>query len=319
MHKRKTTALPQWGQWTAGIAMMTVAVSAGCLSLAMNISHGLDTGLISAATYGVADVGKILIPIVAVTVGWNLHLRATVIACAAMSVWCMAQYNADTFGRFFAQAEAVTERRDGAREDMARARRDLAAITETAAADVLMRLADEAGARAKREEARGGCRAKCEEAKRDEAQYLARHALAKRRDELTTLLAEAKAEAASAPVEISGLAATLAAASGGSKTSIARILNALEIIAKIVLVEMLVYLSMPAARLLGQAMRAGRPKKEAPAAAPQPEPKPKKTLKPRGTRRRLKAQRQRALPAPWTVAGEVSAPVNDNRPTAPVA
>ena len=91
--------MPRWGKWVAGVTLIGVAVAAGITSLVINVAHGWESGLATAITFGLADVGKIVIPMVAVAIGWSMQMRWTLVACAIVSLFCASGYYLDRSGQ----------------------------------------------------------------------------------------------------------------------------------------------------------------------------------------------------------------------------
>lgn len=84
----KSKTLPRWAQWLAGLALLITALTAGGLSLAVNVIAGLGISLAVAIAYGLADCGKLLLPIVCQAVGWHAHTRLAYIVVSVVSVLC---------------------------------------------------------------------------------------------------------------------------------------------------------------------------------------------------------------------------------------
>jgi hypothetical protein len=138
--------LPKIAQWSAGLALLAVALTAGALSLAMNIAAGLAIGATVAIAFGLSDVAKILIPVTCQAIGWNLHLKTVYAVAAIVSVVCAGLYLADQFGENIAAKEnaaTITANTDQQIEDL---RASIATARKMAD--------DEAG--------RGGCGPKCQ-------------------------------------------------------------------------------------------------------------------------------------------------------------
>lgn len=87
-----------------------------------------------------------------------------------------------------AKRDDAAMQRSLTRGELERAQRDLAAITETAPAESLKKLAGEAWDAAKREEERKGCKTLCEQRKKEAAGYEERLGQAVRRDELKAVV-----------------------------------------------------------------------------------------------------------------------------------
>lgn len=254
------STLPRWGQLAAGAVMLGAAVAAGAVSMWLNVSHGNETNSATAVTFGLADVGKIVIPIVAAAIGWTMQTRLTLIACAAVSLMCAASYYADTAGRTLLAREGAATAYQGALADIARTRAELSAITETGTVASLEAAARLASDRAIAEGASGGCARRCLDAQESAAKLTERAGIAARRDTLTVELSKAKADAAATvPAEASGLATLAALATGTAPADAARWINAGKAGLSIVLLEALVFLSVPGAALLARAAPRDRP------------------------------------------------------------
>src|SRR5262245_26961110 len=93
--KHNPKPLPRWGQWATGGVMLAASLTAGGTGLVLNVSYGLETGLAAGLIYGLADFGKIIIPVVAAAIGWSRHLRITAAVCVAVSLWCATNYYLD--------------------------------------------------------------------------------------------------------------------------------------------------------------------------------------------------------------------------------
>lgn len=252
MSRRKS--LPLWGQWAAGLVLMSTAVSAGALSLAVNITYGLGAGLAAAIAYGLSDAAKLSLPVVAAGIGWSRQMRLAAIAAAVVSIWCAANYFADTEGaRLLAARHGETVYADQARQ----------------IAELEARLAA-AQAAAEDERKSGGCGRRCK-AHLDHARLISAE------------LSAARARRAQMhPVEASGLAAMLAAATGWPKQRLSRLIVTTRALAALLLVELLAHLGGAAAKMLGAAITA-----TAKARAAKPRAKPKREVKPKQAKPRL--------------------------------
>ena len=226
MHTDLTLA--RWAHYAAGGVMMAVAVIAGGLSLTLNVAHGLETGLAAGIAFGLADIGKIVIPIVAGAIGWSRQMRLTAAICVAVSLWCAINYYADRKGReLLAREHGQTVYAD--------AEKHIAELgTE---ADRLSSLAAE-------EARRGGCGPNCRAVMNQAASARQR------------LEAARSSRAALTPSEVSGLAAIIAAVTCADTNRIARGIGAVKAVMFLALIEALVWLSMPAMALLAMAMKA---------------------------------------------------------------
>lgn len=258
---KTNNALPKWGQWAAGLTLTSTAIAAGATSLTLNVLYGWQIGPAAAVTFGLADLAKITIPIVCVAIGWTWQSRLTLMLCAVVSLTCAASYFADREAGPLMARETRSAIYTGAQADMVRARTELAAIRETGDATALAAAAKLAQTRAKAEAANGGCRKRCLAASAEATALLERLSKAKRRDILQAQLASAKQEARrSAGNRSTGRGLMLAAATGFEASRIEKWLAGAMSVLKIVLLETLVYLSIPGATLLGQAWSVKRPR-----------------------------------------------------------
>jgi hypothetical protein len=224
---KESKTLPRWVQWSAGLGLMSVAVTAGGLSLVLNVSHGLEAGIAAAVAFGLGDTGKIIIPIVAGAIGWSRQMKITSAICVAVSLWCAVNYYADYHGR-----DLLTKQHEQqAYGDKAKAIAELESEVSR-----LTKLANE-------EAKKGGCGKNCKTVNDQIAD--ARKKLAEARTE--------KAEAR--PVEISGLATMIAMAMNANADTVARGLGMVKAALFLLLIECLVWLSVPAIALLRQARK----------------------------------------------------------------
>jgi hypothetical protein len=241
----KTSAtMPRWGQLAIGGVTLAIAVAAGATSLTINIVHHLQTDLTSAVAFGLADIGKLAVPVVAAAVGWSTQMRATLIVCALASMASVSIHLYDTHGQALFARDAQATTYAGAQADIERTRTELAAITETGTPDALAAAAQAAQKRAEAEAANGGCRRACLAAQAEATAFLERQGKAQRRAALETQLAAAKAEARTTGA---------AQASGDGRKYITMGMAALGLL----LLETLVYLSIPATAMIAAALRTG--------------------------------------------------------------
>jgi hypothetical protein len=214
-------------QLAAGLALLAVALTAGGLSLAVNITAGLGVGLAVAVAYGLADCGKLLLPIVCTAIGWNWHTRAAYIVASLVSVLCAICYLADANGGKVLKAEhAATVQADNGKRI---AELELKLATAQQLAD------DEAD--------RGGCGPNCL-ALRDSAA------------EASQRLEDARhTRAAADATAMPGSAALAANLAGTSENSAARSIAIAKSVAALAVMELLAHLAGAAAALIGMAMR----------------------------------------------------------------
>lgn len=216
-----------WTKWTAGLALLAVALAAGTLGLVLNVAHGLEAGLAAGIAFGLADGAKVLIPLTAGMIGWTRQMKVTAAVCVAVSLWSAVNVYMDGAGKallakqhgqaaYETQARAIEEREG-----------EVARLTALAA----------------QESAKGGCGKNC-------------RAINDQIEAARQRLAEARASHAEAkPVEASGLASVIAMMSGVKADEIARGIGAVKAALFLMLIEALVWLSVPATALLKEAAR----------------------------------------------------------------
>jgi hypothetical protein len=221
----KDIKIPPWAKWAGGLTLLAIALTAGTLGLALNVAHGLEAGLIAGIAFGLADLAKISIPLVAGLIGWSRQMKATAAICVAVSLWSAVNVYLDGAGAAILAKQHASE----AYTDKAKAIAELEAEAT--------RLSALAAQEAKNRGCGPNCRALNEQAS----------AARQRLQEARSAKAEAK------PVEISGLAAIIAMASGAGQDGIARGIGAVKALLFLVLIEVLVWLSVPAMALLSQA------------------------------------------------------------------
>ena len=210
----------------AGVTLVGVAVAAGITSLVINVAHGWESGLATAITFGLADVGKIVIPMVAVAIGWSMQMRWTLVACAIVSLFCASGYYLDRSGQALLGKQHVA---------------DVAADKAKRVSELEADLA-RANALADAESKNKGCRDKCA-AFRQQAQNASQ-----------ALVGAREARAASGVAETSGMAALIASLTARNESTVARWLTGLKAGLSILLLECLVYLSIPGGQMIGMAM-----------------------------------------------------------------
>lgn len=223
--RSKSNTIPRWSQWLIGGVMLSLAVAAGCLGLVLNISYGLETSLASGVAFGLADLSKIAIPIVAGIIGWSMQMRITAVICVFVSLWAATNYYADRHGKeLLSKQHAAT-----IYADKAKSISDLR--TQVSNLDAM------ASAEAKR----GGCGQNCRD-------------LTKQASEARQRLQEARSIREGAkPIEASGLAVMTSMATSWNAETIARSIGAIKAALFLGLIETLVWLSIPAMKLLSMA------------------------------------------------------------------
>lgn len=223
---QKSKSLPRWAQWAAGLALLATALTAGGLSLAVNVIAGLGVGLAVAIAYGLADCGKLLLPIVCQAIGWKVHTLTAYIVVSIVSILCAICYLADMNGGDLIQREhAVAAHADQA-EEIERMEAYVASLRGMAA----------------NEAARGGCGPNCQ-------------AIQQRADKAAEKLQEARSAKPSQPAALPGSAVLAAAVAGSDADQAAKQIAIAKSIAALAVMELLAHLAGAAAALIGMAMR----------------------------------------------------------------
>ena len=217
--------MPRWGQYAAGGLMLGAAMTAGTLGLVLNVSHGLEAGIAAGIAFGLADGAKVLVPVVAGIIGWSRQMKLTAAICVAVSLWSAASVYLDGAG------SALLAKQHGAESYADKAKAIAELESEAARLDAL----------AGKEALKGGCKANC--------RALTEQASAARQRLQSARSAREQAK----PVEISGMAAMIAMASGADTNGIARGIGVVKALLFLVLIEVLVWLSVPAMALLTMA------------------------------------------------------------------
>ena len=143
---KENSTLPQWAQWAAGISLLSVALAAAGISLAVNFQAGLIVHIAIAAMLALSDIGKILIPVVCQGIGWTLQSRVTYAVVSVTSVVCAFIFIEAMFDAQHAKVASQAILTQNADQRIADLRTSLATTRQMAA--------DEAQ--------RGGCGDKCQ-------------------------------------------------------------------------------------------------------------------------------------------------------------
>jgi hypothetical protein len=222
--------LPRAGQFLAGVSLLAITLTAGGLGLSLNVVHGLETSLASGIAFGLADAARIIVPIICGLAGWSRQMRITAAFCVLVSLWSATNVYLDAAGcELLAKEHGATIYADADHH-----------ITELAEEAASLRFL------AAKEGARGGCKQNC-------------LALTSQAAEAAQRLQEARTRREGLhPVEASGFAAMAAMTYGGDPEKIARTLGAVKASLFIALVEILVWLAVPAMTLLGAAFHRRR-------------------------------------------------------------
>jgi hypothetical protein len=145
-----------------GILFAALALTAGAISLMINVHFGWQTSVVAAAIFGLSDAAKILLPMAAAALGgWNIRRRMAWLVAVIISVAAALSSLLQSDGERLHASRTAADTANAARIDDAHTRQQLAAITEILSVEVLRQLADDAGAEAACEEASGGCGDRC--------------------------------------------------------------------------------------------------------------------------------------------------------------
>ena len=260
------------GQWLLGGAFALLALTAGAISLTMNVTFGLKVSGVTALVFALSDGAKILLPMIAAVLGWDMRRRIAWGLAIAISVTAALSSFQEGQAQRLKDSQTAAQTVSGARTDLERVRRELSVIAESMSTSALRALAREAQDKADREAARGGCGTKCEAAKATAAKLLARLGLAEQRDKLQAQLAKARETDATTPDTALGATDTLAALTGGGQSQIAMITGLAISVAMLVILELLATLGGDGVMILRQAWTARRAKISKPEFAPSEQP-----------------------------------------------
>lgn len=213
-----TSKLSRPAQVISGASLLGIAIVAGATGLKINVFHGLEVSPEAGVLFGLADLTKIVLPIVAGIVGWTRQMRLTALVCVTVSLWCAFTAYTGGAGQQIAGKQHGADQYVLAKDAVTKADAEVTRLT--AAVDT--------------ERKAGGCGKQCKflqgslETARQEAK------------EARTALASAKA------VDVNGYERIGAAVTAGMF---------------LFLVEALVWLSVPAMRLLSTSRPAARKRK----------------------------------------------------------
>lgn len=214
----------------AGVLLGAFSAAGLWVDVGNNWAYGLTVSHEAAIVLAAAAIGVAAFPAVAAVRGWSWLLASGAAACIVLTVGAAflaytAKQGATADQRKATAAAYQSARQDeaAARAEEAAARAEASAIAETASADELQVLVEEAKAKSDREADRKGCGARCEAAKDAYAALLSRLGQARTkaaaleraeaaRARISQAQAHAKAGPASAP-----LSALWIAARGGWK------------------------------------------------------------------------------------------------------
>jgi hypothetical protein len=240
--------------WGGGILLFTIALVAGGLSGTMNVLYGSKTSIGVAIAYGLSDAGKIVIPVIASMIGWRFRLYLAAVLTTIVSVWCAANYLADTHGQAFLEMSHKSH--------IVKNQQDKIKLL-TQEVRVANNLIED-------ERKNGGCGPKCKE-------HIADRDAAKKE-----LQAARQSIQNAEPVEVSGLAMLSSTIAGFDKDYTARVFLGLKVLAALIVVEILAQMMGEATKMIGTALdKQKRAKGAAQKRRKKPGPKPGSKRKPR--------------------------------------
>jgi hypothetical protein len=237
----KSTAIPRWGQVTVGAVLLSIAVTAGLTGLKINVFHGLEVSPEAGILFGLADLSKLALPIIAGLIGWSRQMRITAAVCVVVSLWCASSAYMSGAGQQIAGKQHGADQYSLAKD----------AVTKADAEVTRLNTAVDA------ERKNGGCGKQCK--------FLLEQADKARQEakEARTALASTTA------VDVTGNERTASAITAGLF---------------LFLIEALVWLSVPAMKVLASATA-----RVAPVVTEKPKKAPKPVTKKKTTRRTQKA------------------------------
>lgn len=279
---------PGRGQYALALILGIIALAMGGISLWMNASFGLKSGVIMAAIFVGSDSAKIVLPMVAVAYENPLirkKIKVAYYAAISLSLMAAVSYLLETQSTRLLQSRARETAIVDARVDAARLRQELGGVGETSSTAALDALARVKAAAVKAEAANGGCMAKCQERIAEHEKILERLGQAKRRDRLEAELAALTATITGAPAEAVGASATIAGLTGSDADAIARHEAIIKMVAMLIILELLASFSGESGNLFISTWRARRttvavkPRAKAAESGLQPHEKPAKSTK----------------------------------------
>jgi hypothetical protein len=251
---------------------MALVLTAGGLSLAMNVTAGLGVGIALAVAFGLSDVTKVIMPIVCEAIGWDSFSKWLYRAASVISVICAVLFLADQFGADIAGKENAAaivsnadQRIDDLREQLKTTQAEQSALLGQRASAAVQ--ADiEAAKQHKRWDSTKGCtdatlpdsREFCKEFHALGAELATAQKAERLSDQVVELqrqLSTATVKRETAPAEtVDGKATVIASLVGTSESQTSRSIAMVLIIAALIISEMVVHASGKAAAMLGAAM-----------------------------------------------------------------
>jgi hypothetical protein len=265
-----------------GLLLGALCVAALRIDILNNWHYGVTVSHELAGVLVLAAIGVAALPAVAGLRGWSWLYGLGAAGCVALTVMAAFLSYTAKQGEIAAARQTSADSYASARRDEADARRDekearveAAAISETASADELALLADEAKAKAGREEGRGGCLGKCELAKDAHAALIGRLGQAKAKAAALdraeaarqrVVVAQGRAHGGSARLPMS--ATWIAAHAGWDAAEVAQSIDIGFSLLSIIVTQVFALLGHPAVKLVMWGIERPQPTSQSAAPAP---------------------------------------------------
>ena len=243
-------------RFICGGIMLVFAIGAGSISTYLNVSHGLETSLVAALTFLLADQGRIWLPMIASFTGWTKALRLIVLCCFLTSGFCAFQVYGDRQAAKFLSLKTGDSAISEARANYDAIRAELATVKVDGTVESLKALAESHNQKAKAESGRGFCGPLCKSAEKAYIETLALLAKAEKKAKLETKLEAAHRDLVAATNAKSGTLATLVAQmTGGNEGTISLTLGFTSGFLMLIMLEQLVYLGILGFMTIAPAIR----------------------------------------------------------------
>ena len=244
-------------QYILACILGLLAITAGGISLSMNVMFGVKTGIVMAAIFALSDGAKIIMPMVdAALGGTNLKRRLAYGLAVVVSIGAATSYLLETQTARLQAVQHKAQAQLGLKHDIARIRTALASIKEPQDVLTLRRLVSSKGEAAQRESRRGSCGPVCEGLKREQAVLTARLGQAVRREKLEKELKAKVDRAESNSTAALGSADTIAALTGIDRELAAQREGLAKSMLMLAILELLAMFSGDAGRLFVATYRA---------------------------------------------------------------
>jgi hypothetical protein len=131
----KLNPSPRLGQAISGSLLLGIAVTAGATGLYLNVNHGLQVSVAAGTLFGLADLTKIVLPIVAGAVGWSKQMKLTAVICVAVSLWCASSAYLGQAGQTIATKQHGADQYTIVKAEVAKLEADVTRFDAQAAAE----------------------------------------------------------------------------------------------------------------------------------------------------------------------------------------